>query len=263
MHLSLKTSTSLDEGDAPVNPDQLPADIVVMSFTDSDLASVAQAYRGASGDAPSLCLTSMGPLKHPLSIDLYLEQVAAHAKVILVRLLGGQEWWPYGCEELGRLAREKNIALIMVPGCGHPDERLSELSTVSKELTGAIDECLSNGGIENTQVVLHALMELASGKPASVPVAASVANGALYKKTKPLSAASGTATIIFYRAHYLSSDVEPVDALMQALTSEGLAVRAFMVKSLKDAFAHPRGAIVRFGWARPSRISLGRRQFTA
>ena len=93
-----------------------------MSFTDSDLASVAQAYRGASGDAPSLCLTSMGPLKHPLSIDLYLEQVAAHAKVILVRLLGGQEWWPYGCEELGRLAREKNIALIMVPGCGHPDE---------------------------------------------------------------------------------------------------------------------------------------------
>ena len=232
MHLSLKTSTSLDEGDAPVNPD-----IVVMSFTDSDLASVAQAYRGASGDAPSLCLTSMGPLKHPLSIDLYLEQVAAHAKVILVRLLGGQEWWPYGCEELGRLAREKNIALIMVPGCGHPDERLSELSTVSKELTGAIDECLSNGGIENTQVVLHALMELASGKPASVPVAASVANGALYKKTKPLSAASGTATIIFYRAHYLSSDVEPVDALMQALTSEGLAVRAFMVKSLKDAEA--------------------------
>jgi cobaltochelatase CobN len=49
-----------------------------------------------------------------MSVDLWIERVGAHAKVIAVRLLGGLDWWRYGVERLAALAR--GIALAVLPG---------------------------------------------------------------------------------------------------------------------------------------------------
>lgn len=237
MHLSVRHSQTLEEGDIPVNPEQSPAELLMLSFTDSDLACMAEAYRAAK-NPPSLRLTSLAPLKHPLSVDLYLEQVAAHAKIILVRLLGGVEWWRYGAEELARLAREKNIILILVPGCAH-DPRLAELSTAPTEMVAAIDSCLAQGGRDNALNVLTCLTALARGEAAPPPIAISMAAGALYVPHSQNIASSqlptGNVLILFYRAHMLAADTAPIDALCAALHNMGLAARAFMVISLKDS----------------------------
>jgi len=228
LHLSIKHSVALDDAEIAINPSQSPADMLVLSFTDSDLACMAV----AAGDAENLRLTSLAGLKHPLSVDLYIEQVAAHAKVILVRLLGGYDWWKYGVDELHKLAVSKNIKLIMVSGC-HPDARLRELSTAPKDMVDAVEVCLAAGGAENAKRVLRAL------QTDEKPIAEIIESGKLYKTVMPAQAGIQQLkiTIIFYRAHYLAADTAPIDALLTAFSERGISARAFMVASLKDADA--------------------------
>ena len=65
-----------------------------------------------------------------MSVDLWIDRVGAHAKVIVVRLLGGLDWWKYGIERLSALARERGIALAVLPGEDRDDARLAAASTL-------------------------------------------------------------------------------------------------------------------------------------
>lgn len=227
MHLSVKHSQSIEDADFPVNPHQSPADILVLSFTDSDLACMAEAAKNITG----LRLSRLSLLKHPLSVDLYIEQVATHAKVILVRLLGGYEWWKYGAEEFSKLARRKDIKLIMISGNGY-DPRLRDLSTVSEKEVTAVENCLAQGGAENAKEVLEYL------HTGFLPTPKIIESAALYREIKPEQIIKEkTAAVIFYRAHYLAADTEFVDALLLSLVQRGISCRAFMITSLKDESA--------------------------
>ena len=60
---------------------------------------------------PSVRLAHLRDLRHPMSVDLWIDRVGAHAKVILVRLLGGLDWWRYGVDRLvGARARARHRA---------------------------------------------------------------------------------------------------------------------------------------------------------
>ena len=231
MHLSVKTAYGIDDNDVPVNPHQQPADIIMLSFTDSDLTCMKQAELSNPGQH-SLLLTSLAPLKHPLSVDLYIDQVASHAKVILVRLLGGYDWWRYGIDQLSALARDKNIPLLIVPGCT-PDPRLLEFSTAPENLVKAVDACLAEGGAENAAQVLTSLQDLADGKT-TIPTARKIENCALYRA---VNNGQQSAVIIFYRAHYLAADTAPINALLDALAAQHISASAYYISSLKDTAA--------------------------
>src|SRR5271169_4218653 len=129
MHLLATTSATLDEIVEPVALGQSPGDVAVLSFADSDLAGLAAAWELERDRLPSMRFAHLRDLRHPLSVDLWIDAVAAHTKVILVRLLGGQEWWSYGVERLAALARRNGIALALLPGEDRDDPRLAEAST--------------------------------------------------------------------------------------------------------------------------------------
>ena len=111
MHLLQTSSTTLDDIAEPIDLGQTPGDIVVLSFADSDLAGLAAAYETEKDHLPSLRLGHLRDLRHPMSTDLWVDTVARHAKVIVVRLLGGLDWWRYGVETLSAIARENGVAL--------------------------------------------------------------------------------------------------------------------------------------------------------
>jgi cobaltochelatase CobN len=231
MHLSIKHSQLLEDAEIPLNPLQTPADILLLSFTDSDLSCMAEAAKNLAININYIRISSLTLLKHPLSVDLYIEQVATHAKVILVRLLGGYDWWKYGVDELGKLARKNNIKLLMVSGC-HSDHRLSQLSTVPEQDIIAVENCLAQGGVENAKRVLRYL------QGGEAPIAEIIENGKLYDVSLfQNNKQAGNALIIFYRAHYLAADIAPIDAMISALATCDISARAFMVTSLKDEFA--------------------------
>src|SRR5258705_8258899 len=91
-------SRPLDEIVEPVDLGQPPGDIAVLSFADSDLAGLAAAWAIERAALPSVRLAQLRDLKHPMSVDLWIERVGRHAKVIVVRLLGGLDWWRYRVE---------------------------------------------------------------------------------------------------------------------------------------------------------------------
>ena len=66
-------------------------------------------------------------LKHPVSVDTYAERTLSGAKAILVRLIGGEAYWPYGLATLQDLARRNGTAQAILPADGRPDPRLDEL----------------------------------------------------------------------------------------------------------------------------------------
>src|SRR6516225_2501436 len=104
MHIPRIEVRSLDETVEAVDLGQTPAEVVFLSFSDSDLNALARANGGAPAPKPTLRIASLAALRHPFSIDLYLETVCARAKLVVARVLGGADYWRYGLDAGGRRA---------------------------------------------------------------------------------------------------------------------------------------------------------------
>src|SRR5690606_30299511 len=126
---------------------------------------------------PTMRLAALRDLRHPMSVDLWLDSVAAHAKVILVRILGGHDWWRYGCDRLAALAREKGIRLALLPGEDRDaDARLAEASTLPAEELAGLLGYFREGGSENMKALVRRMAGLAGYEavtiaPVNVPKA--------------------------------------------------------------------------------------------
>lgn len=254
MHILATTSSSLDDLIEPVDLNQSPADVAVLSFSGSDLNGIDAAWitagavgRNTSGER-SLCLTNLADLRHPMSIDLWAEKTAAHARVILVRVLGGYDRFAYGIDQLARLARENNIMLAALPGeCSARDERLAAASTVSPEVLSALLSCFREGGPDNMRLLADTLAGLCDGAVAMLPLAKSMPKAGLYRPGHGIATAgdllAGFAPdaprlpILFYRSMLLASDVAPIDALFETLAARGFAPLPIFVGGLKDGEA--------------------------
>ena len=105
MHVVFRESHGLEETATAVDLGQDPADLVVLSFSDSDLAAFAAGWRRGRKSLPSLRLANLVALRHPLSVDTYIERTLSQARGILVRLIGGESYWHYGINALHQLAK--------------------------------------------------------------------------------------------------------------------------------------------------------------
>jgi cobaltochelatase CobN len=246
MHLLQTSSATLDDIVEPLDLGQSAGDIVILSFADSDLAGLAVAYAAEQDRLPSVRLAHLRDLRHPMSIDLWIDKVARDAKVIVVRLLGGLDWWRYGVEALAATARERKIALAVLPGEDREDQRLAEASTLAPEELEALLAFFREGGRENLRALLrrlagHAGLELDVPRPATVPRMAGYLPGTGAVSIDRLAAALAPGRpvipILFYRSALLAADTAPIDALCEALAARGLAPAALVIPSLKDAEA--------------------------
>ncbi len=230
MHLLVRETRTLDEDEAACDLGQTAADVVVLSFSDADLGALAGAWQGMP-DAPGLRLANLGRLRHPMSVDLYAEQVLAHARCIVVRLLGGLDYWRYGTDEVATLCRDRGIAFAVLPGDGLDDPRLAALSTIPPGALARLDACFRLGGPANMARALRLAAHLAGLCPDTHDAAEPVPQHGVHAldliEDRPLAA------IVFYRSHLLSADIAPVEALVAALRARGLAVGALYVPSLK------------------------------
>ena len=89
MHLSSPAAAAIDDGDVAVDLGQTPGDIVVLSAADSELAAFAAAYATLADGFPSVRLTNLLALGHPMSVDLYVDGRCARRKIVVLRMLGG------------------------------------------------------------------------------------------------------------------------------------------------------------------------------
>ena len=167
MHLLVRDTATLDETAQAEDLNLAPADVVVLSFSDSDLNALAAAWTAWPTDdlasRPTMRLANLQRLKHPLAVDLLIERTIAGSKTVLVRLLGGIEYWRYGLEELARACRAGGQVLALVPGDGRPDGRLSAMSTLDADDLAAVDGLFAAGGPKNLRGALAFLGAKAAG----------------------------------------------------------------------------------------------------
>lgn len=259
MHLLSTQAAGLDDVEAAVDLGQTPADIVILSAADSELACLARAVAQERASLPSPRLANLLRLGHPLSVDLYLEQVVAHARLVVLRLLGGRGYWSYGLEQLAACCRERGILLACLPGDDRADPDLAACSTLPPDACARLWRYLSHGGLANARAALRFAATLLGthlehADPQPVPRAG------LYHPDLPhpdLAAWLGRcrpgrprALLVFYRALVQSGDLDPVDVLLHALDREGLDALGLHVASLKDREAAALAEAV-IGQARP------------
>ncbi len=234
MHLLVRETHSLEEAESVVDLGQTPADLVLLSFSDSDLGAWAAAWSAARPGLPSLRLANLSRLAHPMSVDLYIDRVIAKARCVIVRLLGGLDYWRYGVEEVVAACRSRGIALVLLPGEGGDDPRLSPLSSVGEEMRHRFAALFAQGGPVNATRALALAAHLA-GKGADqgltaepFPLAGQHDLGLVEGAGRPLAA------LVFYRSYLLSGDMAPINALAAAIAGHGMNVRALYVGSLKE-----------------------------
>ncbi|MDE4146123.1 MAG: cobaltochelatase subunit CobN [Pseudophaeobacter sp. bin_em_oilr2.035] len=238
MHVVFRESHGLEATDRPFDVGQDPAELIVLSFSDSDLGAFAAGWHRAGGKLPSCRLANLVALKHPLSVDTYAEQTLEGAKGVLVRLIGGESYWPYGLATLQDLARRKGIALAILPADGCEDPRLDELSTLPVSTLRRLQALCDAGGAVASQAAL-AQLALAAGLYAGpVPGMKTTPDYGYYdpdrgviadipQEDKPLVLVS------FYRSYLTSADTAPVDALIAELRARGYAAYGTFAASLK------------------------------
>ncbi len=258
MHVIFREQHGLEETETPFDLEQDPADLVVLSFSDSDLGAFAAGWQRGRSSLPSLRLANLVALKHPLSVDTYAERTLADAQAILVRVIGGEAYWPYGLASLQDLARRRGIALAVLPADGRPDARLDALSTLPVSTLRLLTALCDAGGAVAAQAAL-AQLSLAAGLYAGpVAGAKSLPDMGFYDPDQGVIAAPSTAArrvlVTFYRSYLTAADIAPVDALIRQLRAVGLDAIGAFAPSLKAPgvadwlagllTAHPTAAII-------------------
>ena len=241
MHLTARDLHRIDAQDEAVDLAQSPGEIVCLSFSDSDLGALAAAHaarRSSDPRTPSLRLANLARLKHPFSVDLYLEKTVARARFVLVRCLGGADYWRYGIDELASLCRAKDIALGVVPGDGRADERLDRASTLTPDELALVWRFFDEGGPDNLGNLLAFVAsrlgrDTAWHEAVPVPAAGRVEPGCRENNAGP------RALIVVYRSLWLAGDIAPAIALCDELAERGFAVETTFVSSLKDERVRP------------------------
>ncbi|KIN75387.1 Cobaltochelatase [Sulfitobacter noctilucae] len=265
MHVVFRDSHGLDETETPFDPGQTSADLVVLSFSDSDLGAFAAGWHrggGPEGKLPTLRLCNLTALRHPASVDNYVEQTLTGAKGILIRLIGGENYWPYGIMQVQDFARRNGIALAVLPADGREDPALDQHSTLPVSTLRRLSHLCDAGGAVAAQAALAQLALAAGFYAGPVTGTKTVPACGYYDPDYGIvtacphrhAAPTNLIAVTFYRSYLTAADTAPVDALIRELRGRGFMAMGLFVPSLKNPqarnflasalAAHPPSAIV-------------------
>lgn len=272
MHLLASQPGGFTDEEGIIDLGQTPADMVVLSAADSMLAALADTAETLPEHFPSLRLANWLNLIKPAAFDLYRHQVLDHAKVVVVSLLGGENYWQYGFEQLlDWSASRDDRQLIIVPGDDTPDEQLFAASTVrlpdaqdtAHEISVKVWRYLREGGALNyRQCLLYLADRLFAGEyswsePQALPRCMiylpenhSIKNSHNARESLQASfydceqrwerqknqyqTALPVCVLLFYRSHLQSSNTAIFSQLIRYVEAQDLHVLPIAIASLKD-----------------------------
>jgi cobaltochelatase CobN len=222
---------------------QTPAELVILCSGDSSLALLAEAAQQLPDDYPSVRLANPMQVQNHASVDLYVDEVLRHAKVILISLHGGIAYWRYGVERLVQLS-EHGVQLILVPGDDRPDPELSDLSTVGAEDRDRLWQFLRQGGLGNALDFFRCLASRWLGReypwaepqalPRTVIYHPRISPAAPGDWQADWQAGQPVAAVLFYRSHLQAANTGFIDIFCQRLQAAGLNPLPIAVASLKE-----------------------------
>ncbi|MGF1493894.1 MAG: cobaltochelatase subunit CobN [Microcoleaceae cyanobacterium] len=230
--------------------EQTPAPIVILTAADTEILTLAGALEGLPEGFPKLRVANLLQLQQQLTIDTYAQSVLEQAEVIVVRLLGGRGYWSYGLEVVQETVERTGKQLIVLPGDDRPDPNLISHSTTALPVAHQLWQYLIEGGIENYRNALKFLAKTCLNRnyttdpPIPIPRigvypwsegrTGNCSENPDFSTVNVPTIAPPTVGILFYRAHYLSGNTTPIQALCDALGQKQLNPLPIFVSSLRD-----------------------------
>ncbi|KQQ55775.1 cobalamin biosynthesis protein CobN [Pseudomonas sp. Leaf127] len=244
MHLLRTQPGGFVTDDSIADLGQTPADLVILCSGDSSLALLAEAAQQLPDDYPSLRLANPMQVQNHASVDLYVEEVLQHARVILLSLHGGIGYWRYGVQRLLELAA-RGVQVILVPGCDRPDPELSDFSTVPAAEGERLWQFLRQGGLDNALNLFNCMASQWLGRDYAWQEPQALPRAVIYHPHKTRAqladwqtdwaADAPVAALIFYRSHLQAANTSFIDVFCQRLQAQGLNPLPIAVASLKEA----------------------------
>jgi len=245
MHLlATRPGGFVDDAAGVVRVEQDPADIVVLSAADTTLSLLAAACARLPDDFPSVRLCNLLHLRQSAAVDLYIDEVLQHARVVIADHLGGESYWPYGTEQLIALAGERGQMLAMFSGDHTEDANLLAKSTAPRADCQLLWRYLREGGPVNALQFFHHIgarffaLPLPAMPPKPLPDIAIYARGSRVGSIEDWRSqwrdGAPVVALTFYRAHLQAGNTAVFDALIDALRDNGLNPLPVALSSLKD-----------------------------
>lgn len=245
MHLLAAKPGGFVDDEGIIDLKQTPADIVILSAADATLGLLARAVAALPSDFPSVRLANFLNLVKPAALDLYQETVLDHSQLVIVSLLGGASYWPYGLEQLQNWAKsDASHRLMIMPGDDQMDAELVACSTEPVDMVHRVWRYCREGTPHNAEQLFYFLAAeyfqhtVPWSEPRHLPrtqiyhptqVDATLADW--QTQWQPEQA---VAIILFYRTHMQTGNTQMLDAWLPLLCAQGLNPLPLAIGSLKD-----------------------------
>ena len=226
--------------------------ILFITTADTDILTADRALASLPAGSPRVVAVNPSALpmnvsdRDPNGVREILSQ-AAKAGVVVLRLLGGKRAMPDAFDPLVRQCRAEGIPLIACPGHQEWDDDLVTACTVPVAEVETVFAYLMQGGVQNFQNLVLFLSDTYFGTehgheaPAPLPwegiyhpdfAQGSDVESYIAQRFQPGRPSIG---MLFYRAHWMSGNLLPVDALIRSLEDKGANVLPVYAFSLKHS----------------------------
>ena len=240
--------------------------ILFVTTADTDILTADRALTGLPQGIPAVVAVNPAsrPGHNPLppgeanyvegQEDDWMMSLASNAGAVILRLLGGKRAMPESFDALVRHCRSEGIPLIACPGHQEWDEDLVTACNVPVAEVETVFAYLMQGGVHNFQNLFLFLSDAYFGTshghdaPAPLPwegiyhpdVAAlrQTQDGRMdvdsyvAQRFRPGSPSIG---LLFYRAHWMSGNLLPIDSMIRSLEARGANVLPVFAFSLKHS----------------------------
>ncbi|HWP49125.1 MAG TPA: cobaltochelatase subunit CobN [Candidatus Limnocylindrales bacterium] len=238
--------------------------IIYLTHADTDLLTLSHVVRQLPDGFPRIQALNPKELKTTEAVDRYLSIHFPQAQLVILRLLGGKRSFEEGFEKIVRVCKENNIPLIACSGDQQLDPELTAFSTVPKNLVYQTFQYLLQGGVDNlknwllflSDEILHTTYGYQNpqfvpwdglyypqkddrgegkgkGRDSLAPFAPSFFEDIESFRLKYHQPGRPTVGILFYRVHWMSRNLDFIDALIHRLEPEANVLPVFCY-SLKD-----------------------------
>jgi len=215
---------SVDRPGTPVSA------LLLLSTADTDLLALRRAEPHRFGPIEVLNPTRVD--------DDGVQRLAAAVRqgaywAVGLRLLGGRRAFTEGFDVLRSACAEAGVPFGAWPGERGQDLELEAASSVPRALLVEAGRYWDEGGVENLRNLLQALSDALRGTSYGCAPPAAVPRNGVYRRATPTSGRPVIA-IGFYRAHWMSGNLDFIDDLCRAVEAKGGEPHAFFCYSLRD-----------------------------
>lgn len=235
--------------------------ILFISTADTDTLSAVESLKNTSVNLPPIEIINIHTGWETRDNQEYLFNSLLESKVVILRLLGGKQAIPESFDHLVDICRERSIPLIACPGHQEWDQDLINACTAAVSEVETVFAYMMHGGTDNLKNMFLFLSDVYYGTDLGHEAPQPMPWEGIYRpelsklptideySNEYINSENITIAILFYRAHWMSGNLDFIDALIESLENKGanvLPIFSYSLKHTPDSSTDPERVLSKY-----------------